>query len=131
MFVELVRAAGEVVVPSVDIGAVRHRRLAADATAFIEAHYAQPLTLADIAQHVFTSPYHFARVFKDATGQSPMAYLTDVRMARAKGLLVEGDLTVKEIAAAVGYRDAHYFSRAFRREQGVSPSDYRRSHRLR
>ena len=57
---------------------------------------------------------------------SPIAYLTKTRMENARRLLLDADLTIKEVAAQVGYQDAHYFSRAFARESGMAPTAYRR-----
>ncbi|MEW6360315.1 MAG: AraC family transcriptional regulator [Planctomycetota bacterium] len=126
IFIELVRTARSVEAPQVDVGEIRRRRLAAEAARFIEENYAAPLTLPEIAQHFFTSPYHFSRIFKETTGLSPIAYLNRTRMENAKRLLLAPDLTVKAVAARVGYRDPHYFARAFAREEGMTPTGYRR-----
>jgi len=130
IFIELVRSARSVAVPEVDVAQIRRRRLASEAARFIEENHAAPLSLPEIAQHFFMSPYHFARIFKDRTGMSPIAYLARIRMDNAKQLLLSTDLAVKEIAARVGYQDPHYFSRAFAKDEGVPPSAYRRRNRV-
>ena len=128
IFIDLVRSSRKVAVPDVDVGEIRRRRLAPEAKQFIEENYAQPLSLPEIAQHFFMSPYHFSRIFKENTGLSPIVCLTRTRMENAKRLLLDLDLTVKEIAVQVGYTDPHYFSKAFAKEEGMTPTAYRRKH---
>jgi len=128
IFIEIAREAQNVTMPRLDIGEIRRRRLARDARRFIEENYSAPLSLAEIAQHFFMSPYHFARVFKRTSGISPMAYLARVRMDNAKRLLLDPQRPVKAVAAEVGYDDPHYFCKVFTRHEGVSPTAYRRRH---
>jgi len=125
IFIDLVRSARSVAVPDIDVGEIRRRRLATEAKRFIEANHSAPLSLPEIAQHFFTSPYHFSRVFKESTGLSPIAYLTRTRMEHARRLLLNPELTIKAVAAKVGYGDSHYFSRAFAKEEGLTPTEYR------
>lgn len=96
------------------------------ATEFLESNYARPLRLADVAGAAHLSPIYFERVFKKATGFTPMAYLARVRTDRAKRLLLDNDLKMAQVAFAVGFEDPHYFSRVFHKIEGVSPNDYRR-----
>lgn len=79
---------------------------------------------------VHFSPAQFHRLFKLQTGYAPHAYLTLLRMEKASRLLLSTDLPVQEIAFACGYDDAKYFCRLFRRAEGTSPSDYRKSFRI-
>ena len=58
--------------------------------------------------------------------EAPLAYLRTVRLQRAMRLLVEGDRTLEQVASAVGYQDAFSFLKAFKRDVGVSPGDFRR-----
>ena len=69
-----------------------------------------------------------ARVFRDAVGESPQAYLLHYRMARAAQLLKETRRTIGEIAGQVGYANQLHFSRAFKNVHGVSPREYRQTH---
>ncbi|NOZ23078.1 MAG: AraC family transcriptional regulator [Planctomycetes bacterium] len=128
IFIELVRTARSVEAPDVDVGEIRRQRLASEAVQFIEENYAAPLTLPEIAQHFFMSPYHFSRIFKENTNLSPIAHLTRTRMENAKRLLLDPDRTVKAIATQVGYHDPHYFTKAFAKEEGMTPTAYRRKH---
>ena len=65
------------------------------------------------------------RCFRQRTGMTPQRYLTDIRLNQAKELLAASSLNVGEIAAVVGYENALYFSRIFRKYVGVSPREYR------
>jgi AraC family transcriptional regulator len=100
------------------------RRSAEDA---IEAHLAEPISLVELAQSVRLSPRHFARAFKESFGQPPHHYHLSRRIERAKVMLGQGDMSVTEIAAALGFADTSAFSTTFRRLAGGTPRDYRRA----
>ena len=95
------------------------------AVRFLEANYARPLVLGDIAGAVHLSPIYFGRLFRTATGLTPMAYLRGLRMDRAKRLLREEELSVAQVADAVGFADPYHFSRVFRQHEGLAPTRYR------
>lgn len=95
------------------------------AKAFIVEHLTDPLTVAEIAAHVHLSPSHLASIFKTATGASPIAYQSQLRMRQARLLLDSTSRPVSEIAATVGYPDVAYFSRRFRQLHDQSPRQYR------
>jgi AraC family transcriptional regulator len=97
--------------------------------AFIDAGFTQRLTVADIAAQAFMSPFHFARLFKSATGESPHRYMVLKRIALAKHLLAGSDLPIVAIATATGYRTQAHFTGAFRQVEGTTPAAYRRAHR--
>lgn len=126
IFIDLVRSARSVAVPEVAVGEIRRRRLVSEAKKYIEENSTAPLALFEIAQHFFMSPYHFSRIFKESAGVSPIAYLTRVRMERAKRLLLDPEIAVKAVAAQIGYNDPHYFTKAFTKEEGVTPTVFRR-----
>jgi AraC-like DNA-binding protein len=89
----------------------------------IADRYMQPtLTLETLAAAANLSVDHFGRIFRRERGISPIRYLTDYRLDRANDLLCKGQLSVKQVAAAVGYTDPLYFSRQFRARVGRSPS---------
>ena len=94
---------------------------------FMLQHLADPIGLADIAAAAETSPFHFSRMFRLATGKAPYAYLIDRRIEEASRLLRQCDLSLAEIARRSGFASPSQFSRMFRRVSGISPSDYRRS----
>lgn len=80
----------------------------------------------DLAALVDLSPSRFAHLFQRTVGISPLRYLRQLRMARARQLLEESALEVREVRRLVGCTDASHFSRDFRREYGVGPRDHRR-----
>jgi signal transduction histidine kinase/DNA-binding LacI/PurR family transcriptional regulator/AraC-like DNA-binding protein len=102
------------------------QRLTRKAMAYIHEHYGESIGREDVAQHVGVSEGYLSRCFTQETGLSLIHYLTRFRIQQAKQLLTSGDLSITEIALKVGFSDGNYFSRAFRREVGVSPLSYRR-----
>jgi len=92
----------------------------------LAGHIGDNVTLGELAAVAGLSLYHFCRAFKQATGLPPHRYQVMLRINRAKDLLANSTLTVGEIAAAVGYEDQSQLARLFRREVGLTPSDYRR-----
>ncbi|MBN1676310.1 MAG: helix-turn-helix transcriptional regulator [Kiritimatiellae bacterium] len=82
-------------------------------------------SLKDLADESFMSESHFSHTFKAMTGVSPKKYLTRTKMLKAQELLKGTDETVKAIAATLGFEDAHYFSKVFRRHTGKTPSQFR------
>jgi AraC-like DNA-binding protein len=93
---------------------------------FIEANLAKTVRLAQLADLVALSPYHFARAFKVSFGVPPLRYHLERRMLRAKELLLAPDSSVTAVALAVGFAETGSFSAAFRRLSGVAPSRYRK-----
>jgi AraC family transcriptional regulator len=91
----------------------------------------EPLTLKDIASEVWLSVYHFLRVFKAATGQTPRRYLTSLRVDAARRQLEQADASISEVAHLCGFSSPAHLSSAFTREIGMSPSAYRNSHQRR
>jgi AraC family transcriptional regulator len=71
------------------------------------------------------SAFHFSRLFKKTTGFSPSQYLIRLRMAEARRLLRETERSVIEIGLEVGYSSPSHFAQIFRREVGITPTDYR------
>ncbi|RCW73252.1 helix-turn-helix domain-containing protein [Saliterribacillus persicus] len=92
---------------------------------YIEIHYSDAVTLEEVADEVGLSSYYLSKLFKEHFQETFIDYLTRVRMEKAKSLLLEGHMPLKEIALNIGYRDPNYFSRVFKREIGSSPSEYR------
>jgi len=97
--------------------------------AYIEKNFQLELSLNDLANYVYVSPYHLSRVFKEEIGMSPIQYLIKCRIDEAKRLLVTTDLSVREIAMQVGYANANYFNLLFSKMTGDSPGKYRKQNR--
>jgi AraC-like DNA-binding protein len=96
-----------------------------DAKAIVEQEYASELSLDDIARRVASSRRQLQRAYSEVGDTTFRDHLTRVRMSRAAELLATRELTVREVAHRVGYRQPAQFAKAFRRYQGVAPSDYR------
>jgi AraC family transcriptional regulator len=92
---------------------------------FIEAHLNEPLTLSCVAERVHVSEYHFARIFRAATGASVMSYIRRRRLSESAHLLRQSDDTVLSIAIATGFGSGEAYSRAFNSCFGINPAAYR------
>jgi AraC family transcriptional regulator len=90
------------------------------------AHVVEDFDLARLAALVGLSKYHFHRLFNSAIGLSPSRYHTNLRMELARRLLRETKKSVVEVAFEMGYSNPGHFAQLFRRQTGLSPSDYRR-----
>ena len=99
-----------------------------EALTFIEQNYQRDISIEEIAAVSGLNRSYFGKVFRDAVGESPQAYLLHYRMARAAQLLKETRLSIGEIAAQVSYDNQLHFSRAFKNVHGVSPREYRSTH---
>lgn len=93
--------------------------------AYMQAHLDEALTLDQLADAFGFERFHFAKTYRRLTGRAPLTHFLHLKMERAARLLDGGELRVSEVARVLGYEDAHYFSRQFRRLMGVAPSEYR------
>lgn len=96
-----------------------------DIAAFIEQHYQTELSLQDIAKRFFVSREYVSRRFKQEYGINITDYITGIRIDKAKLLMVNPNLRVAKIAEMVGFHDEKYFSKVFKKQEGVSPKVYR------
>jgi AraC family transcriptional regulator, arabinose operon regulatory protein len=97
--------------------------------AYMKEHLEEPLRVSRLAALANLSASHYAALFREQTGYSPIDYLIRLRVHRACQWLDTTDLPVKEIALRVGYEDQLYFSRLFRQVNECSPSEYRALHK--
>lgn len=103
----------------------KERRKIASGVEYINRNYIRPdMRLTDAAGSCGCSDVHFRRLFQRVFGETPLQYLTRLRIQRAKELLVGGELTVTQTALESGYGDVYYFCRAFKRETGQTPGEY-------
>lgn len=93
----------------------------------LDQSYDAPLTIEDLSREVALSPFYLIRAFRHVYKQTPHQYLVGLRIARAKELLRNTDLSITEICVSVGYESLGSFSTLFRKVAGVSPSTYRTS----
>jgi len=102
-----------------DIKAIR------DAKKYIEVHFSEDVSLEDVAEQVYLNPVYLSRLFKQETGENFIDYLIKVRMEEAKNLLENSCLKANEICERVGYSNAKYFYKIFKKYTGYTTSEYR------
>ena len=121
LLIDLARLAGPVVAELRRSG----EPLLAEVFEVIDRRHAEQLSLRDVAGELGMTPGHLTTVVRRRTGRTVGEWITDRRMAEARGLLTETDLPVHEVARRVGVPDPGYFSRLFTRTHGVSPRKWR------
>lgn len=94
---------------------------------YIDLHFKESLSLRQLADKVHMDKYYLAHTFKQEYGVSPINYMITRRIVESKYLLAETDLSLAQISQLLGFSSPSYFSQAFRRTQGISPIDYRKS----
>lgn len=94
---------------------------------YIENHYADEVTLNQVADKLYVSNYYLSRMFKKELGVNFIDYLNELRINKAKSLLADAKYKTYEVAEAVGVPNSHYFSKLFRRYVGMTASEFRES----
>ncbi|MGG1516670.1 response regulator [Paenibacillus oryzisoli] len=92
---------------------------------YIHDHYANELTIAEIAAHVFLTTTYICLLFKQETGMTINDYVIETRMKEAVRLLADPRYKTYDVCYAVGYKDPSYFSKLFKKQTGFTPSEYR------
>lgn len=92
---------------------------------YVRENFTRDLTLEDAAAVAGISQYYLSKVFKQVKQMNFVDYLSMVRIKKAKELLKNPSLSINEVSSMVGYSDANYFSRVFKKIEKISPSDYR------
>lgn len=92
---------------------------------FLEENYYKSITLRQVADAVYVSPFYISRMFTRQLGKTMTEYLNDIRIKKACELLKDVEYKVYQVGEMVGIPDAHYFSRIFKKQMSVTPSDYR------
>lgn len=98
-------------------------------TDYVEAHYQEDISLASVAKVFHYNPSHFSVVFKQHVGVAFSSYLFELRMQKAAQLLLSTDHFAVQIGVLVGYPNAAYFTKAFKKRYGVAPDQYRKGRR--
>lgn len=98
---------------------------------YIERNLKKGISLEDVANHVNISTYYLSKIFKKEMGVNFITYVTDRKMDLAKEMLVNTEIPVLNIALDLAYNEANYFSKAFKKKTGLTPSEYREKVRVR
>lgn len=125
-FVYLVRDIADESKDSHDFASVGSISKVQQAVELVHQSYASDLTVEEVARRCCYGTSNFCKIFKSAMGISFHKYLNKVRIENAKYLLTETDISVEGISESVGFRDAKVFSRAFKEQEDMTPSEYRR-----
>ena len=98
---------------------------------YIERNLRRGISLEDVANHVNISTYYLSKIFKKEMGVNFITYVTDRKMDMAKEMLANTDIPVLNIALDLAYNEANYFSKAFKKKTGLTPSEYREKYKNR
>lgn len=104
------------------------RDMMAEAVAYIEQNMREDLKIELLASKAYLSPSYFRKMFKEATGLSPIEYINSLRISKARQLLENSSITITEAAETVGINDPNYFSKIFKADSGITPTEYKRKH---
>lgn len=96
----------------------------------LEKDVGEDVTMQTLAENLGIDPSQFTRRFKALTGKTPVDYRTDLRLQQARKLLLETDRTLEDIAIQCGYQNGFYLSRVFSKKMNISPSSFRKTHRV-
>ena len=94
---------------------------------YIRKNYMKEISMQDAARMMNYSDAYFCKLFKQCFDQNFTAYLTQFRVNEARRLLQDKNISVREVSMMVGYYDANYFAKVFKRIEGMNPSEYRDS----
>lgn len=103
-----------------------HQKTIDEAVQYMKEHYQEALSTAVLAEYMGLSSKYFGVLFKSMTGKAVHEYLLEIRMQKARSLLIHTHMTVEEVSDAVGVGDVFYFTKLFKRHELVSPGKYRR-----
>lgn len=105
---------------------VQEERAIISITRYLQAHLAEEISLTVLAEEFHLSAQYISQLFKSEIGVNFLAYLTNIRMEKAKKLLLSTSLSIAEISEQSGYGDYRVFTKVFKKSEGVTPSQYRR-----
>lgn len=104
-------------------------RLVKDIVKYIKRNYKSSISMADLEEHCGYSRYHLSKVFKEVTNKTVMGYLENVRIGKAKELLLNTTLDINTISAECGFDCQSYFGKVFKKSEGCSPLAFRNKRR--
>lgn len=97
---------------------------------YMREYYMTDISLDNISKNMYLSPVYISKIFKEEIGTSPINYLIQIRLEKAKEMMENEDLPVNVVAKSVGYEDAYYFSKLFKKYYGSAPSTYIKEKRM-
>lgn len=125
LLIYLIRLGNEATEKALPVAAEEGKAKIVDAViSYLKDNIKNPVTLDSVVENIRFSKTYLKEIFRKVTGTTIMKYLTALRIDRAKELLSEGGLTVSEISILCGYQSVHYFSNAFKKETGMTPTEY-------
>ncbi len=124
MRIETLNPTNEIDIPRP--GTRRRRDYAREARLLLQQRFRERLRVEDVARALYVSTYHLCRLFKEETGVSMHRYLNQLRLQYALQTLVRGEAELSELAQEIGFSCQSHFTRAFRKEFGISPGKVRR-----
>jgi two-component system response regulator YesN len=95
------------------------------AKSYIDENYSRDISLDEVSREVNISPYYFSKIFKEEANENFIEYLTRVRIEKAKEMLENPALSIKEVSVRSGYADPNYFSRIFKKQTDMTPREYK------
>lgn len=119
------RKYGEAIDKIEAIRKTKTRLVIVEVQSYIDQHYMDPITLETVSHQFFVSKEHLSRVFKTTVGENLTEYIIRKRMEKAKELLMQPNITIKQAAQIVGYPEQAYFHRVFKKQFGITPGDIR------
>ena len=108
-----------------DFTQIKHSDVVYKVMQYVKANYVKKLTLEEIAGCVYLSKSYLSTTFKDEMGVSLSSYINQVRVEKSKQLLLDGNASLVEIANLCGFEDQSYFTKVFKKSEGVSPKVFR------
>ena len=106
--------------------AVGEERTITGITRYLQEHLAEEVSLSVLSEVFHLNPQYISQLFKSEIGVNFLAYLTNIRMEKAKNLLLSTSLSIAEVAEQSGYGDYRVFTKVFKKTEGITPSQYRR-----
>lgn len=92
---------------------------------YMEEHFAEAITMNNVAEHLYLNPSYFSKIFHEETGETFSKYLIRLRIDKTKNLLKDSTLKIYEVAQQVGYQDFRHFVKLFKDQEGITPAQYR------
>ena len=92
---------------------------------YISQNYNRDISINDVSEYVGLSYSHVRKIFKEEIGENIIEYINDIRINEAKKLLANMDINIKDIAMNLGYNNVQSFTRFFKKNEGITPGEYR------